>query len=141
MPGSKGTNRVVQCLCNALLVVCLGYLGIDWLMNSGRPELDQVVFKYSLDTGHSIYGVRDGQGGATVGFSYRYYVHADLGDDQEILAALASKSPFLKTREPAVEARRDDDGIHLSVRGRVYEFSNYAFEDSDKIDVHMSVAE
>lgn len=50
MPELKGIKWPVQVLLNGLLVVCLGYLGVGWLMSPGTPELDEVVLKHSLGT-------------------------------------------------------------------------------------------
>ena len=139
MPGPKGTKWMVQGLLNGLLVVCLGYLGFGWLMSPGAPELDEVVLKYSLSNGKSIYGVRDGQGGATVGFSYRYYIHEDMDTDQEILTGLVSKYPFLKTKAPGVQVTRQDGVIHLTVRGEVYEYRSYPLEGLGAVSIDMKL--
>lgn len=106
-------------------------------MASGTADLDEVVLKHSLGDGRAIYGVRDGQGGATVGFSYRYYVHEALNTDQAILAALVSAHPFLKTREPSVEVTQRNGVLHLSVGGRVYEYRSYALEGLGAVTLDM----
>lgn len=124
----KAIKGLTPVLRNCLLAVCLIYIGGGWLMSSGAPALDEVVLKYSLGNGNSIYGARDGQGGATVGFSYRYYVHKDLGTDQEILTTLVSAHPFLKTQEPTVQVSEQDGELRLDVQGRVYEYKSYALE-------------
>ncbi len=139
MPGPKGTKWMVQGLLNGLLVVCLGYFGFGWLMSPGAPELDEVVLKYSLSNGKSIYGVRDGQGGATVGFSYRYYIHEDMDTDQKILTGLVSKYPFLKTKAPDVQVTRQDGVIHLTVRGEVYEYRSYPLEGLGAVSIDMKL--
>lgn len=139
MPSPKGTKWRLQVMLNTLLVVCLVYLGLSWLFGPGTPELDQIVLKYSLGNGNSIYGVRDSAGGATVGFSYRYYVHPDFRDEQAILTGLVSKSPFLKTREPTVEVAQDQQGVRLVVRGRVYEYSSFALENLGNSDIRMTL--
>ncbi|MGY2402046.1 hypothetical protein [Pseudomonas sp. SDO5271_S396] len=124
-------------LRNWLLVACLVYIGGSWIMSPGTPDLDEVVLKYSLGNGSSIYGARDGQGDATVGFSYRYYVHKDLGSDQEILTALVSAHPFLKTKEPDVQVSQVDGVIHLIVRSEVYEYRSYPLEGLGAVSIDM----
>ncbi|WLH68173.1 hypothetical protein PSH59_24265 [Pseudomonas sp. FP2309] len=99
--------------------------------------MDEVVLKHALGNGSSIYGARDGQGGATVGFSYRYYVHKDLGSDQEILTALVSAHPFLKTKEPDVQVTQADGTIRLIVRGEVYEYRSYPLEGLGAVSIDM----
>lgn len=137
MPELKGIKWPVQVLLNGLLVVCLGYLGVGWLMSPGTPELDEVVLKHSLSNGNSLYGVRDSQGGTTVGFSYRYYVHKDLDNDHEILTSLVSAHPFLKTKEPDVQVIQKDGALHLIVRGEVYEYRSYPLEGLEAVSIDM----
>ena len=137
MPELKGIKWPVQGLFNGLLVVCLGYLGVGWLMSPGTPELDEVVLKHSLSNGNSLYGVRDSQGGATVGFSYRYYVHKDLDNDHEILTSLVSAHPFLKTKEPNVQVTQKDGVLHVIVRGEVYEYRSYPLEGLEAVSIDM----
>ena len=133
----KATKRLGPLLRNCLLIVCLLYIGASWIMSAGAPDLDEVVLKHSLGNGMSIYGARDGQGGATVGFSYRYYVHKDLGSDQEILSALVSAPPFLKTKEPDVQVNNEGGALHLVIQGEVYEYHSYALEGLGKVKVMM----
>ena len=135
----KGIKALVPALRNCLLAVCLIYIGGSWIMSSGTPELDELVLKHSLGNGTSIYGARDNQGGATVGFSYRYYVHEDLGSDQEILIALVSAHPFLKTKEPDVQVIEEGGVLHLVILGRVYEYSSYALEGLGGVKVEMAL--
>ena len=135
----KATKRLIPFLCNCLLVVCLIYIGGSWILSSGTPDLDEVVLKHSLGNGTSIYGARDGQGGATVGFSYRYYVHEDLGSDKEILTALVSAHPFLKTKEPDVQVSDEGGALHLIIQGKVYEYHSYALEGLGAVKVMMAL--
>ena len=133
------TKGLMPILRNCLLVACLIYIVGGWILSSGTPDLDQVVLKHSLDNGSSVYGVRDGQGGATVGFSYRYYVHKNLGSDQDILATLVTAHPFLKTKEPDVQVSRVDGVVHLVVRGEVYEYRSYPLEGLGAVKIDMQL--
>ncbi|MFC6296981.1 hypothetical protein GNF76_14010 [Pseudomonas sp. CCM 7893] len=135
----KATEGLVPTLRNCLLVACLIYIGGSWVMSSGMPDLDEVVLKHSLGNGTSIYGARDSQGGATVGFSYRYYVHKDLSNDQEILKGLVSAPLFLKTKEPNVQVIRQEGALHLVVLGEVYEYHSYALEGLGRVKVEMEL--
>ncbi len=135
----KGTEGFIPILRNCLLVVCLVYIAGSWILSSGAPDLDEVVLKYSLGNGSSIYGARDGQGGATVGFSYRYYVHRNLSSDQEILTTLVSAHPFLKTKEPNVQVSEHEGVLRLDIQGRVYEYNSYALEGLGTVKVVMGL--
>ncbi|WP_321861533.1 hypothetical protein [Pseudomonas paraveronii] len=135
----KATEGFIPILRNCLLVVCLIYIAGSWIMSPGTPDLDEVVLKHSLGNGTSIYGARDGQGGATVGFSYRYYVHKDLGSDQEILTGLVSAHPFLKTKEPDVQVSEHEGVLRLDIQGGVYEYNSYALEGLGAVKVVMAL--
>ncbi|WDU62599.1 hypothetical protein LRS56_28420 [Pseudomonas poae] len=135
----KATERFIPVLRNCLLVVCLIYIGGSWILSPGTPDLDEVVLKHSLGNGTSIYGARDGQGGATVGFSYRYYVHKDFGSDQEALSALVLAHPFLKTKEPFVQVSKHEGVLVLDIQGEVYEYHSYALEGLGAVKVEMAL--
>lgn len=135
----KATEGLLPILRNCLLVGCLIYIAGSWLISSGTPDLDEVVLKHSLGNGSSIYGARDGQGGATVGFSYRYYVHRNLSNDQEILTTLVSAHPFLKTKEPNVQVSQHEGVLLLDIQGRVYEYNSYALEGLGPLKVVMGL--
>ncbi|HEC53927.1 MAG TPA: hypothetical protein ENI30_01010 [Gammaproteobacteria bacterium] len=135
----KATEGFIPILRNCLLVVCLVYIAGSWILSSGAPDLDEVVLKYSLGNGSSIYGARDGQGGATVGFSYRYYVHRNLSNDQEILTTLVSAHPFLKTKEPNVQVSEHEGMLRLDIQGQVYEYNSYALEGLGTVKVVMGL--
>lgn len=139
VPFLNVTERLIPILRNCLLVVCLVYIAGSWILSSGAPDLDEVVLKYSLGNGSSIYGARDGQGGATVGFSYRYYVHRNLSDDQEILTTLVSAHPFLKTKEPNVQVSEHEGMLRLDIQGQVYEYNSYALEGLGTVKVVMGL--
>ena len=139
VPFLNVTERLIPILRNCLLVVCLVYIAGSWILSSGAPDLDEVVLTYSLGNGSSIYGARDGQGGATVGFSYRYYVHRNLSDDQEILTTLVSAHPFLKTKEPNVQVSEHEGMLRLDIQGQVYEYNSYALEGLGTVKVVMGL--
>ena len=135
----KATEGLIPILRNCLLVGCLIYIAGSWLISPGTPDLDEVVLKHSLGNGSSIYGARDGQGGATVGFSYRYYVHSNLSNDQEILTTLVSAHPFLKTKEPNVQVSEHEGMLRLDIQGQVYEYNSYALEGLGTVKVVMGL--
>ena len=120
MPGSGTTRRTLySVITTAMLALCLVYIGGDWLLGPGRPQLTEVVLRVPLGSDASIYGVKDDRGGATVAFSYRYYVYRTLGDDSEILSVLEAASPFLITRDPSVQVDVQGKTITVSVAGDI----------------------
>ncbi|MDY0835625.1 MULTISPECIES: hypothetical protein [unclassified Pseudomonas] len=98
------------------------YIGGDWLLSPGRPQLTEVVMRVPLGTDGAIYGVKDDRGGSTVPFSYRYYVYRTLEDDSEVLAALRDASPFLITRDASAKVDVQGRTITVSVAGDVSDY-------------------
>ncbi len=104
MPDSGTTKKsVYSVVTTMLLALCLVYIGGDWLLSPGRPQLTEIVLRVPLSSEASIYGVKDDRGGATVPFSYRYYVYRTLETDTEILSALEGANPFLITRDASAK--------------------------------------
>lgn len=123
MPGSGTTRKsVYSVVTTILLACCLVYIGGDWLLSPGRPQLTEVVMRVPLGTDGAIYGVKDDRGGSTVPFSYRYYVYRTLEDDSEVLAALRDASPFLITRDAAAKVDVQGRTITVSVAGDVSDY-------------------
>lgn len=123
MPGSGATRKsVYSVVTTILLALCLVYIGGEWLLSPGRPQLTEVVLRVPLGDDGAIYGVKDDRGGATVPFSYRYYVYRTLEADSEILAALRDASPFLVTRDASVKVDVQGRTIKVSVVGDVSDY-------------------
>lgn len=59
-----------------------------------NPVLTDVVLKLPLGENGFIYGVKDDRGGATVPFSYRYYVYRELTSNEQIASELKTAGPF-----------------------------------------------
>ncbi|MCI8208040.1 hypothetical protein AUC61_00705 [Pseudomonas sp. S25] len=127
MLAPEASRLMIRCIAYMTLAACLLHTGWTWLNQPGNPELDQVVLKYSLANGGFIYGVRDNRGGATVGFSYRFYAHNALVDDEDIKRVLIEEHPFLVTKDPNVSIVGQDKKILVSVKGQVYSFSSRTF--------------
>lgn len=123
MPGLGSTkNSLYSVVTTFLLALCLLYIAADWLFSPSRPQLTEVVVRVPLNAEASLYGVKDDRGGATVPFSYRYYVYRTLETDREILSALESASPFLVTRDAAVKVNVQGSTVAVSVAGEVSDY-------------------
>jgi hypothetical protein len=123
MPGSGTTKRTAfTIVTTCLLAVCLAYIGWTWLLSSSTPVLTDVVLKLPLGEHGFIYGIKDDRGGATVPFSYRYYVYRELPSDEQIASELKTAGPFLVTRDPAIKADIQGSVIHVSTNQEVYEY-------------------
>jgi hypothetical protein len=86
------------------------------------PQLTEVVLRKPLSNGAFIYGVKDDRGGATVPFSYRYYVYRTLAADSDILAELKTATPFLVTRDDSITVDIQESTITVSVDKEVYAY-------------------
>ncbi|UVH52986.1 hypothetical protein P0D91_31315 [Pseudomonas sp. CBSPBW29] len=123
MPGSGTTRKTVYSVVTTILLACcLVYIGGHWLLSPDRPQLTEVVLRVPLGTDGAIYGVKDDRGGATVPFSYRYYVYRALEDDSEVLAALRDASPFLIARDASAKVDVQGLTINVSVAGDVSDY-------------------
>lgn len=123
MPDSGTTKKSFYSVAVTLvLVLCLIYIGGGWLLSPGQPNLTEVVMRVPLNSDASIYGVRDDRGGATVPFSFRYYVYRTFETDGEILSALEGASPFLITRDPSAKVDVEGRTITIKVSGDVSDY-------------------
>ena len=116
----------LQHAANVLLVLALATLAWQWLTRPTAPHLDKLVVKQPLGDNTFLYGARDNRGGATTGFSYRYYVQQDAGDDAATLEKLAQASAFLVADDDAVKAEQGQDSITIKVNGRVFDYRSDA---------------
>ncbi|MDB5983481.1 MAG: fumarylacetoacetate hydrolase [Pseudomonas sp.] len=57
-----------------LLASSLLLNGWTWFNSPNSPQLDKIVLRYPVENLGVVYGVSTNGGGATVGFSYRYYL-------------------------------------------------------------------
>ncbi len=123
MPASGTTKKTVYTIVTScLLAVCLGYIGWTWLMSPSAPVLTDVVLKLPVGENGFVYGVKDDRGGATVPFSYRYYVYRELASDEQIASELKTAGPFLVTRDPAIKINVQGSVINVSTHQEVYEY-------------------
>lgn len=136
MPASGTTEKTVYTIVTScLLAVCLGYIGWTWLMSPGAPVLTDVVLKLSVGENGFVYGVKDDRGGATVPFSYRYYVYRELASDEQIASELKTAAPFLVTRDPAIKINVQGSVINVSTHQEVYEYhSSTLFRHANSAD-------
>jgi len=136
MPNSETTKKTsyIVIIC-ALLALSLAYIGWLGLFSRDVPHLTQVILRTPLTQDAFIYGVKDERGGATVPFSYRYYVYRALPADSDILSELKSASPFLVTRDDSIIVNIQDSAITVSVDKEVYDYhSNTLYRHANGID-------
>ena len=110
----------------ALLAFSLLINGWTWLTSPNAPQLDKVILKYPFGDQGFVYGVSTNGGGATVGFSYRYYLDKGLPNDEQILSSLTDASPFLITKDPNVKIQSRGEELDVWVAGRIDQFRSQA---------------
>jgi hypothetical protein len=120
----KVSKSAIRFAAYTALATCLIHSAWTWLNQPGKPALDEVVLKYSLENGGVIYGVRDNRGGATTGMNYRFYAYRALSNDDDVRRILAEEHPFMITKTPEIGISGHDEKISVLVRDQVFSFSS-----------------
>ncbi|MCJ8205949.1 hypothetical protein [Pseudomonas sp. RGM2987] len=123
MPDS-GTSSKPGPLAVICVVLVLALAYVSWLCFFSRntPQLTQVVLRSPLTHNAFIYGVKDDRGGATVPFSYRYYVYQSLIADSDILSELKTATPFLVTRDESITVDVQGETVTVVVDKEIYDY-------------------
>jgi hypothetical protein len=129
------TKRLFIYLLLASSLLCNGWI---WFISPNPPRLDKVVLKYPIGDQEVIYGIRTDGGGATVGFSYRYYLrNGGSSNDDEILSSLVNASPFLITKDPKIRIESRGAELKLWVAGRIDRFHSQVIVRRSSDDYHV----
>lgn len=123
MPSSETTKQPIYLLviC-ALLALSLAFVSWRSFFPGHTSHLTEVVSQTPLGHGATLYGVKDDRGGATVPFSYRYYVYRTLATHDDILHQLKTATPFLITRDESVDVDIQGATVTVSVDKEVYDY-------------------
>lgn len=108
-----------------LLLICFAQ-GV-WILAHYKfsPTLSRVIQKYPIGEQGVLYVVISDAGGATVPFTYRYYLHARVDKEQDELETLRQDGKaFLVTRDADAGVAVEGSRIKISVRNNVYSFNN-----------------
>ncbi|MDB6144822.1 MAG: hypothetical protein JWP80_3866 [Pseudomonas sp.] len=107
-----------------LLLICLvqgGWIAAHYNLS---PTLSKVIQKYPVGEQGMLYVVVSDAGGATVPFTYRYYLHLRVDREQDELEILGRDGKaFLVTRDGDAKVDVEGNRIKISVRNSVYNFS------------------
>lgn len=108
-----------------LIVICLIQALWIWLNQKSDPVLSEIIQRYPLGENAMVYVVLSNVGGATVPFTYHYFVHRRIDDKDQALQALRSEAnSFLVTRDYDAKTSVDGYRVSISVRKAVYKFHN-----------------
>ncbi|AMB87310.1 hypothetical protein AWM79_19230 [Pseudomonas agarici] len=136
MPNSETTKKPVYLVAiSASLALSLAYIGWLCIFPRNMPHLTEVILRTPLAPDAFIYGIKDERGGATVPFSYRYYVYRTLPADSDILSELKTATPFLVTRDESITLDIRDSTITVAVDKEVYDYhSNTLYRHANGVD-------
>ena len=118
------SKTFIKWLHRVLTVVLLVAVVAFFALNSGDNDhsKDKLISSQQLD-GHTwLYVTGETRGGATVAYSYRYYLAGKIQSD--ISANLAKQLPFLVATGSSAAVSVEGDTISIKYSGRVYSFSN-----------------
>lgn len=121
---SRGRKIVFRCL------VLLCVLQAFWILINYRfsPELTRILERYPVGDKAMVYVIQSDAGGATVPFTYHYFVYQRIDDDNEALEALREDGhAFLVTRDHEAKTTVQGNRVEVSVRKKVLRFSSPAF--------------
>jgi hypothetical protein len=126
MHNPKAIMPTKRLLTYSLLACSLLFNAWTWFSSPHPPQLDKIVLRYPVTDQDVVYGVSTNGGGATVGFSYRYYLGKVGSSDEKILSSLVDKSPFLITKDPHVNFQSRGTELDAQVTGRIDRFHSQA---------------
>lgn len=108
---SEKIKMIRSILIGVLVTILVGYL------REARVEFDKEVIKIPLSDTETLVGYRNNAHGATIGFSYYFYIKSNKSKKLS--------SAFLVTDTPDVIFRLKEQGVFsLHVDGKVYQFTN-----------------
>lgn len=108
-----------------LLLICLAQALWIVLHLSPSATLSRVAATYPVGEQGMLYVVISDAGGATVPFTYRYYVYRRMDDEQQALNALRKEGEaFLVTRDADAQVHVQGTEIRIAVKDTVYSFRN-----------------
>lgn len=112
-------KTVIRCLI--LLCVILG--GLLFLNQKRTPVLSEIIGRYPLGDAGMVYVVQSDAGGATVPYTYHYFVHQRIDDNELALESLrANGNSFLVTRDYDAKVSVNEGRVKVSTRKTVYSF-------------------
>lgn len=140
MQRAKGIKALKLLLALMLMTfLVLSAWAISLTLFPAQPNYDQLITHIDLRDSIIAVGYRNNVGGATVPFTYDFFILADGVEPEDT-------HPFLQTRTPAVEILREGpQHIGVKVQGEITSFHNRVWlnRPSDEpitvnIDLHAS---
>ncbi|WP_074752610.1 hypothetical protein [Pseudomonas abietaniphila] len=110
-----------------LLLLCV--LQGGWILLSYKftADLSEIIRRYPVGDKAMVYVVVSDSGGATVPFTYHYFVHRAIEDDSLALESLRDNATaFLITRDHDAQTSVFGNQIKIAVKRQVFHFHNPA---------------
>jgi hypothetical protein len=113
--------------CRGLLLLCVSQAIWILLSYKYKAELSEIIQRYPVGDKAMVYVVLSDSGGATVPFTYHYFVHRSIDDDSLALASLRDNATaFLVTRDHDAQTSVFGNQIKIAVKKQVFHFHNPA---------------
>jgi len=110
-----------------LLLLCV--IQAIWILLSYKftAELSEIIQRYPVGDKAMLYVVLSDSGGATVPFTYHYFVHRPIEDDSLALESLRDNATaFLVTRDHDAQTSVFGNQVRIAVQKQVLHFHNPA---------------
>jgi hypothetical protein len=122
---NRAPNKVVF---RCLILICLAQA--FWILIHYRftAELSEIIQRYPVGDKGMVYVVVSNSGGATVPFTYHYFIHRSIDDNELALESLRDEGrAFLVTRDHDAKTTVVNQRVEGEVRRKVLDFSSPAF--------------
>ncbi len=121
------TRALGKWVFRCLLSLCV--LQAIWILLNYKftAELSEIIQRYPVGDKAMVYVVLSDSGGATVPFTYHYFVHRSIEDDGLALESLRENATaFLITRDHDAQTTVFGNQVKIAVKRQIYHFHNPA---------------
>lgn len=125
-----------------LIMLCVVQAVWILLCYKFTAELSEIIQRYPVGDKAMVYVVVSDSGGATVPFTYHYFVHRSIEDNRSALASLRDNATaFLVTRDHDAQVSVFGNQVKIAVKRQVFHFHNPAIvridDDYRAVDVWL----
>jgi hypothetical protein len=115
-----------------LLLLCVFQAAWILINHKFTAELSEIIQRYPFGDKGMVYVVLSNSGGATVPYTYHYFVHPQIEDDSLALESLRENgTAFLVTRDHDAQTTVVGNRVEITVKKQVFHFHNPAFIEFD----------
>jgi hypothetical protein len=111
-----------------LILICLAQAFWILIHYKFTAELSEIIQRYPVGDRGTLYVVLSNSGGATVPFTYHYFIHRSIDDNGSALESLREEGrAFLITRDHDAKTTVVNQRVEVVVREKILDFSSPAF--------------